>query len=56
MRKNIQARNNSFEKKKEAITNKDNVATSFEITRQLFEKYNEWNVTNLERKRRRNVR
>ena len=42
-RKNVQARNDSFEKKKEVYTKSDNVATSFETTRQLFDTYNEWN-------------
>lgn len=36
-RKNVQASNSSFEEKKKAYMEKDNIATSFEITRQVFE-------------------
>ena len=47
LKKNIQARNYDFQKKKETYTDKDNVATSFEITRRLFEK-DKWTVDELE--------
>ena len=49
MRKNIQAKNKSFKCKKEAYTKKDNVATSFELTRQIFEN-DEWNLEILEKR------
>ena len=47
MRKNIQASNLSFDEKKEAYFNKDNVITSFNITKDIL-KYDKWNVSSLE--------
>ena len=49
MKKNIQASNKSFVKKKNVYMNSNNVATSFEITRQVFED-EEWNVENLQKR------
>ena len=43
MRKNVQASNNSYEEKKKAYKNKDNVITSFVITQKLLDDYPEWN-------------
>ena len=47
MRKNIQAQNYSFEKKKEIYSNKDNVETSFRVTQNVFTK-TKWDVTELQ--------
>ena len=47
MRKNIQAQNFSFLKKKDAYQNKDNVETSFRITQKILNK-SKWNVEELE--------
>jgi len=47
MRKNIQAQNFSFFKKKDAYQNKDNVETSFRITQKILNK-SKWNVEELE--------
>lgn len=47
MRKNIQAQNYSFEKKKEAYQNKDNVRSSFNLTSDIIA-CNKWNVEELE--------
>lgn len=41
LRKNIQAQNYTFEKKKEAYGKKDNIVTSFYITQQVLQK-NKW--------------
>ena len=45
-RKNTQASNRSFEEKKDTYMKQDGKATSFELTRKLFE-YPEWNIDNL---------
>lgn len=47
MRKNVQAQNYSFEKKKEIYSNRDNVETSFRITQNVFSK-SKWDVVELE--------
>lgn len=47
MRKNIQAQNYSFEKKKEAYQNKDNVRSSFNLTSDIIA-CNKWDVEELE--------
>ena len=49
MRKNIQAKNYSFNKKKEAYQNKDNVVSSFHITQDII-KCKTWNVIELEKR------
>ncbi|MFD2562957.1 DUF262 domain-containing protein [Aquimarina rubra] len=46
LRKNVQAKNNSFQEKKLAYKNKDNVSTSYIITQQILEEEN-WNVQSL---------
>jgi len=50
MRKNIQAQNFSFDKKKKAYQNKDNVETSFLLTRDVISK-SEWTIPQLEERR-----
>lgn len=47
MRKNVQACNYSYEEKKKAYKNKDNVITSFVITQNLLIEYPEWTPTAL---------
>jgi hypothetical protein len=47
MRKNIQAQNFSFDKKKEVYRNKDNVITSFNITKDILDN-DKWEVKELE--------
>lgn len=49
MRKNVQAKNSSFEEKLDSYKNKDNVATSFLITQKIFE-CNDWNIFELEKR------
>lgn len=49
LRKNIQASNLSFEKKKEAYKNKDNVLTPFLLTQKIVD-CNDWNVLELEKR------
>ena len=50
MRKNIQAKNFSFEKKVEAYKNKDNVISSFEITKGITE-LDTWTIEEIEKRR-----
>jgi uncharacterized protein with ParB-like and HNH nuclease domain len=47
MRKNIQAQNYSFDEKKKAYQNKDNVVSSFKITQDILT-YLKWTVVELE--------
>jgi hypothetical protein len=49
MRKNIQASNSSFNIKKEAYENRDNVISSFLITQKVIN-CNNWNVDELEKR------
>ncbi|WP_431129542.1 DUF262 domain-containing protein [Flagellimonas flava] len=50
LRKNVQAKNNNFEEKKNAYRDKDNVSTSYVITQQVLEE-NQWNVASLQRRK-----
>ncbi len=52
MRKNIQAQNYSFEKKRHAYKNKDNVVSSFIITQDIID-CNKWDVPELEKRKKR---
>ena len=47
MRKNIQAQDYSFDEKKKVYTNRDNMSTSFELTRKIFEK-EQWRKEEIE--------
>jgi hypothetical protein len=47
MRKNIHAKNYSFDEKKKAYQNKDNVVSSFKITQDILT-YLKWTVVELE--------
>lgn len=49
MRKNIQAKNFSFDKKVESYKNKDNVITSFLITQEIIS-CDDWNVSELQKR------
>lgn len=49
MKKNIQAQNYNFQKKKEAYQNKDNVETSFRITQKVLEN-DKWEMEELEKR------
>ncbi|MCH9664878.1 MAG: DUF262 domain-containing HNH endonuclease family protein [Gammaproteobacteria bacterium] len=49
-RKNIQASNDSFEKKKEAFRDKDNVMTSFKITQDIISD-DDWNPKSVEKRK-----
>jgi len=50
MRKNIQAQNYSFDKKKEAYSNADNVVSSFDITKTILNS-EKWNTTELNQRK-----
>ena len=52
LRKNVQAKNNNFEEKKNAYRDKDNVSTSYVITQQVLEE-SQWNVVSLQRRKER---
>ena len=49
MRKNIQAQNYSFDKKKEAYSNADNVVSSFDITKTILSS-EKWDMEELEKR------
>jgi hypothetical protein len=49
LRKNVQAQNFSFDEKKEAYENKDNVISSFILTQNIV-KESIWNVETLKRR------
>jgi len=49
MKKNIQAQNYNFQKKKEAYQNNDNVETSFRITQKVLEN-DKWEMEELEKR------
>tara|TARA_Y100000385_G_scaffold289637_1_gene359744 strand:- start:594 stop:2255 length:1662 start_codon:yes stop_codon:yes gene_type:complete len=51
LRKNVQAQNYSFEEKKNAYANIDNVISSFVITQDIL-KEDKWNVESLEKRRK----
>ncbi len=50
-KKNIQASNDSFEKKKEAFRDKDNMETSFKITQDIIS-YDDWNPKAVEKRKK----
>ena len=50
MRKNIQAQNYSFEKKKEAYSNADNVVSSFDITKTILSS-EKWDIEELDKRK-----
>ncbi|ENC9216929.1 HNH endonuclease [Campylobacter lari] len=50
MRKNVQALNYNFARKKEIYTNKDKVKTCYTITQDIIHNYTEWNVKSLEKR------
>jgi len=52
LRKNVQASNKSFNEKKIAYENKDNVVSSFIITQDILKEIN-WNTTALEKRQKR---
>ncbi len=49
MRKNIQAQDKNFKEKKAIYTNGDNIATSFELTRRIFEN-SVWTIEEIQRR------
>ncbi|EIA0045513.1 HNH endonuclease, partial [Campylobacter jejuni] len=52
MRKNVQALNYDFARKKEIYANKDKVKTCYTITQDVIHNYNEWDVNSLERRKK----
>ncbi|MCW1316282.1 HNH endonuclease family protein [Campylobacter jejuni] len=52
MRKNVQALNYDFARKKEIYANKDKVKTCYTITQDIIHNYNEWDVNSLERRKK----
>lgn len=50
MKKNLQAQNYSFDKKKEAYQNKDNVISSFLLTQEIIKK-DKWDLEELEKRK-----
>ena len=50
MRKNIQALNYSFDKKKEAYQNADNVITGYTLTQDIINNYPTWDINSLIRR------
>ncbi|ECH4205742.1 DUF262 domain-containing protein [Campylobacter jejuni] len=52
MRKNVQALNYDFARKKEIYANKDKVKTCYTITQDVIHNYNEWDVNSLKRRKK----
>ncbi|MPB17669.1 HNH endonuclease [Campylobacter lari] len=52
MRKNVQALNYDFARKKEIYTNKDKVKTCYTITQDIIHNYTEWNTNSLEKRKK----
>ncbi|EAH8850122.1 HNH endonuclease [Campylobacter lari] len=52
MRKNVQALNYNFARKKEIYANKDKILTCYTITQDIIYNYNEWSTNSLEKRKK----
>ncbi|EQB5465702.1 HNH endonuclease family protein [Campylobacter lari] len=52
MRKNVQALNYDFARKKEIYANKDKILTCYTITQDIIHNYTEWNTNSLEKRKK----